>query len=393
VKHAGGVEEKVSVLGEPLRDVSPGLLPRTVQQLRDEVTNDARRPENRFSRDTTSEEDRDEEAPQQSLEDALDSLLAEAEDEDIVEPEATETRGPAELEAVELPPQRAPTGPSRPLTRTEIHLQRARDRLIRVFGTREDLEREDYESPLSSMYNRAWDRYRQAEHNREANTTAPPSLEVFTPRDRREMEEQLLWGVMQDSRRDTLAEHQVGNVRSYTPRNLSPARGPPSASSIHVPNALGGNIEVNNATPSTSAPPSASITTTSAATTSSELPSLRVSLEQINSELSRLRLASEAVNNARAALYLSRTPPVVSLDDQPGRPPALNDAEMTMIVACQVCYSQIADIAVLPCGHMVMCQWCADVVCPVKHANVPIAATKCPMCRKGIKSRVRIHIG
>jgi hypothetical protein len=393
LKHAGGVEEKVAVLGEPLRDVSPGLLPRTVQQLRDEVTNDARRPENRFSQDTTPEEERAEEAPQQSLEDALDSLLAEAEEDDVQETEATETRGPAELEAVEMPPQRAPTGLSRPLTRTEIHLQRARDRLIRVFGTREDLEREDYESPLSSMYNRAWDRYRQAEHNREANTTAPPSLEALTPRDRRDIEEQLLWGVMQETRRDTLAEHQVGNIRSYTPRSLSPVRGLPSVSGILDPNALGGNNEVNSTIPSTRAPPSASITTTSAATASAELPSLRTSLEQINHELSRLRQASEAVNTARAALYLRRTPPVVSLDDQPGRPAALTDAEMMKSVACQVCYSQIADIAVLPCGHMVMCQWCADVVCPVKHANVPVAATKCPMCRKGIKSRVRIHMG
>jgi hypothetical protein len=392
VKHADGAEEKVAVLGEPLRDVSPGLLPRTVQQLRDEVRNDASRPENRFRRDNTSEQIATEEPPQQSLEDALDSLLAEVSDEETEEVEAMQTQGPAELEAVEMPPRRETPGLSTPLTRTEIHLQRARDRLVRVFGTREDLERDDYESPLSNMYNRAWDRYRQAEHNRETNTTAPTSLETLTPRDRRDIEEQLLWGVMQESRRDTLAEHQVGNVRTYTPRGLSPVRGLPSVSGIIVPNASDSDIELNNTTPSTSAPPSASVASTTLSPSSSPL-SLRTSLEQISTELSRLRMASEAVATARDALRNHRVPPVLSLDDQPDRPPALTDAEMMKNMACQVCYSQIADIAVLPCGHMVMCQWCADVVCPVKHANVPIRTTQCPMCRKVVKSRVKIHTG
>lgn len=384
VKHAHGAEEKVAVLGEPLRDVSPGLLPRTVQELRDEVANDASRAENRFGRDTTAEETAAEDTPQQSLEDALDSLLAEASDEEVEGSGATQAQAPAELEAIDMPPQRESTGLSRPLTRTEIHLQRARDRLVRVFGTREDQERDDYESPLSSMYNRAWDRYRQAEHNRETNTTAPASLETLTPRDRRDIEEQLMWGVMQESRRDTLAEHQVGNVRSYTPRNLSPARGPPFISGIVDPTS---NTGANNATPSDSAPPDPSLTATASP------PSLRTSLEQISTELSRLRIASEAVATARDALRNHRVPPILSLDDQPDRPPALTDAEMTKTMACQVCYSQIADIAVLPCGHMVMCMWCADVVCPVKHGNVPISVTKCPMCRKGVKSRVKIHTG
>jgi hypothetical protein len=128
-------------------------------------------------------------------------------------------------------------------------------------------------------------------------------------------------------------------------------------------------------------------------TPSSSPLSLRTSLEQISTELSRLRMASEAVATARDALRNHRNPPILSLDDQPDRPPALTDAEMTKNMACQVCYSQIADIAVLPCGHMVMCQWCADVVCPVKHASVPVRTTQCPMCRKAVKSRVRIHTG
>lgn len=81
----------------------------------------------------------------------------------------------------------------------------------------------------------------------------------------------------------------------------------------------------------------------------------------------------------------------VGLSMVSSRPPPLTEDQMTKNLACQVCYVQVADIAVIPCGHMVMCQWCADVVVPVKHNTFPARPTKCPMCRKGIKQRYKIH--
>ena len=45
-----------------------------------------------------------------------------------------------------------------------------------------------------------------------------------------------------------------------------------------------------------------------------------------------------------------------SLDDDDGRPAPKSDDEMTTKMDCKVCYSQIADIAVTPCGHLVMCE-------------------------------------
>jgi hypothetical protein len=39
-----------------------------------------------------------------------------------------------------------------------------------------------------------------------------------------------------------------------------------------------------------------------------------------------------------------------------------------------------------------MCQWCADVVIPVKHSHLPIRPSKCPMCRKMVKQRFKIHM-
>ena len=73
-----------------------------------------------------------------------------------------------------------------------------------VLLNREDVQREDYESPLSSMYNRAWDRYRQAEQRRASGETTAPSLEGLTNQERREIEDQLVWGVLQESRENLI---------------------------------------------------------------------------------------------------------------------------------------------------------------------------------------------
>lgn len=47
---------------------------------------------------------------------------------------------------------------------------------------------------------------------------------------------------------------------------------------------------------------------------------------------------------------------IKGLDDDDGRPAPKSDEEMTLMMECKVCYSQIADIAVIPCGHLVMCE-------------------------------------
>ncbi|KAF2086439.1 hypothetical protein K490DRAFT_9207, partial [Saccharata proteae CBS 121410] len=64
--------------------------------------------------------------------------------------------------------------------------------------------------------------------------------------------------------------------------------------------------------------------------------------------------------------------------------------EMTTVLECKVCFSQCADTALLPCGHMVMCRWCADIQIPARpndHTQ-PAAPAKCPTCRKKVTKRV-----
>ncbi|KAL5117602.1 hypothetical protein ACEQ8H_004495 [Pleosporales sp. CAS-2024a] len=489
-----GTEQRVPVVGEPFKEVSPGFLPRTLDQLRQGVANDARRPENRLRRRRlTSEEERPEE-PQQSLDSALDRLLAEVEDEDTPrashEP-AVQVDEAAQEPTAQLPssiasqPQELaanessqPSNRSRPTNRGEASLQRARERFARVFGTAEDIQQEDYESPLSTLYNRAENRYNQAEVRRATNTTSPPSLDGLSARERREIEEQLLWGVMRES---ALEGEPENSVWSYAPRRRQPAgflsthnmqhhRTQQAQGYNRIPVRPSTNAERDQntsfASSSSQATPERSLTSTINGSSADEemnptgltmlrrhqvryealladrmaewervgseprtegstsqqrednvragrestaqsatppsnaslhgMSQIQASIQQITAELQRLRVASEAITSARHSMHshIQPTPdrPLQTLDNQPGRPPAMSDEDMTKKLECQVCYQQLANIALLPCGHMVMCQWCADVVIPVKHSHLPIRSSKCPMCRKAVKQRFRIHM-
>lgn len=76
-----------------------------------------------------------------------------------------------------------------------------------------------------------------------------------------------------------------------------------------------------------------------------------------------------------------------------GRPQEpMTDEQMTVKLDCQVCYSQLAIIAMLPCGHLTMCQWCSDQHSPtMTHDRTrPRRAAACPVCRKGIRQKVKV---
>lgn len=405
-----GTEQRMPVIGEPLVEVSPGFLPRTLDQLRTGVQNDARRPENRLRRRRlTSEEERPEE-PHQSLEDALDDLIQETDEVQLQSP-ADPAAPPA---AVTPHTQEDPSEPPRPMTRREAQLQRMRERFARVFGTREEQEQEDYESPLTQMYTRAQDRYRQAEQRRADGTEEAPPLDGLSARDRREIEEQLLWGVMRESQTLSESLEPESAVWSYTPRRRRP-EGDPTDPITPEPRRLGQGLTggadvVENGVHAAAtggsrnpeaAPLGPAVIEQSFPTINQAEARIRHMLAMLTSgydparpfgDISTLRTSVEdEVARMRAARPPS--PPPVTLDSQPDRPAPKSEEEMTKVLACQVCYQQIADIAVLPCGHMVMCQWCADVVVPIRHGHIPARPTKCPMCRKQVKQRFRIHTG
>ncbi|KAF2735988.1 hypothetical protein EJ04DRAFT_403761, partial [Polyplosphaeria fusca] len=182
-------EQRIAVIGEPFGEVSPGFLPRTLDQLRSGRVNDHTRPENRFRRERIQEDNESEQVPHQTLEDALDSLLEEVSDEETGQRASEETSQLLERDAT-MPRQREPRGLSRPLSRSD----RARQNITRLFGTREEINAPDYQSPISGMFSRAWDRFSQAEARRATGDTVAPPVDTLSPPERREIEQQIIWG-------------------------------------------------------------------------------------------------------------------------------------------------------------------------------------------------------
>ncbi|KAF2674949.1 hypothetical protein BT63DRAFT_435957 [Microthyrium microscopicum] len=79
----------------------------------------------------------------------------------------------------------------------------------------------------------------------------------------------------------------------------------------------------------------------------------------------------------------------LGLDSLP-RPPPLEDEQLTVKLDCRICLTQIAKIACIPCGHVVMCQWCADIQMPLmpESTSTPrTRASQCPECRGIVRQR------
>ncbi|TKA73023.1 hypothetical protein B0A55_07049 [Friedmanniomyces simplex] len=76
-----------------------------------------------------------------------------------------------------------------------------------------------------------------------------------------------------------------------------------------------------------------------------------------------------------------------------GRPEPKADEELKVSLECRICYTQLAEIACLPCGHLVMCKWCSEQHSPVmSHDRTrPRRAAGCPVCRKGVRQKVRVY--
>ncbi|KAF2218918.1 hypothetical protein BDZ85DRAFT_207106 [Elsinoe ampelina] len=90
-------------------------------------------------------------------------------------------------------------------------------------------------------------------------------------------------------------------------------------------------------------------------------------------------------------------PPLpLGLDVDPDRPEPRTDEDLTVKLDCRICYTQPAEIACLPCGHLVMCRWCSEQHCPGLRSDRTVPerkGTQCPACRKVVKKKVRVRYG
>ena len=81
------------------------------------------------------------------------------------------------------------------------------------------------------------------------------------------------------------------------------------------------------------------------------------------------------------------------LDASTTRPEPKGNDELRVQMECKICYTQLSEVACLPCGHLVMCRWCSEQHSPcLPHDRTkPRLAAQCPVCRKGIRQKVRVY--
>jgi hypothetical protein len=87
-----------------------------------------------------------------------------------------------------------------------------------------------------------------------------------------------------------------------------------------------------------------------------EVEMLEEMLQSTRQHLNLLRRREQDAVLSTQISRFSRSHQRLGLDSLP-RPEALKDDQMTVKLECGICLQQIANVACLPCGHVVMCEW------------------------------------
>ncbi|KAL9584182.1 MAG: hypothetical protein Q9212_002273 [Teloschistes hypoglaucus] len=88
--------------------------------------------------------------------------------------------------------------------------------------------------------------------------------------------------------------------------------------------------------------------------------------------------------------------PAASLDNDTTRPGPLSEEAKMVKMECKICFAQISNHVVLPCGHCCLCKWCCDQLFPRAPTDRTRPADRnaaCPMCRKKVKSIIEMYAG
>ncbi|KAF3479851.1 C3HC4 finger protein [Arthroderma uncinatum] len=119
-------------------------------------------------------------------------------------------------------------------------------------------------------------------------------------------------------------------------------------------------------------------------------------LDVATAEQSRLLLIREQRQaQRRFAEHLAQGKELqVGLDvEKDGRPEPMDSEKLTINMECKVCMSQLVDTVLIPCGHAVLCRWCADQhMQNIKPGISRRSNPTCPMCRKPVRQKLRIFI-
>ena len=262
-----------------------------------------------------------------------------------------------------------------------------------VLGTRDEIENADYQSPVGSLFGRAWDRYRVAEEMRrqapaadnqnhsnnssaEQVTSSPTSLvphghlaSFITPQQRDPRENpftsrggrrrEALTSMPQVDYREDLQRQHAEIIMRERPQNLSAVR------AARRPYRMSdGEHNLHHGLP----------------------PEYLAFYRQHPGHMPTGHPPYEPY-------YESESDSEQVTFETQERPPPMKPESMIVDLACTICKEHLVDTVVMPCMHAVMCNWCAELQIPGKRGTPYIArdrTAKCPLCRARVKEKRKI---
>lgn len=210
------------------------------------------------------------------------------------------------------------------------------------FGTREEIEAEDYQSPVADLFGRAWNRYREAQDRAQAQHNTARTAERTT-----------------QAASDAAAATVAADVNIL-------GTGPPRSANA------GSGIDINSA----------------------------MALERWRDLNDHIRLLETTIRQRETNVRSGVNP----IDQQSTRPAPLESEQMTVSVACKICGEQKIDTLLEPCMHVAICHWCSEVVrdganrhrrhraLPPTLAGFEDNRWKCPVCRRPVTQSRRVFL-
>ena len=330
--------------------------------------------------------------------------------------------------------QTGPTNSAGDITTRNTHRRAGHENPFQTLGSREEIERPDYQSPVTNTYGHAWGEYRNAEaarHSQNAGasngTSAaesrqtmianplinPPAMPQYTstyfatpgPNGPQPYLNPIsLQGITTPDLTPPVRHPQRENSAAPPPRwsyhHMASAASSRRQQNLSAPDRAGGSSE---STSSIRRPSDASRSTAQRGESEGgafgralELSGVDVMAARtgypylLPGNLSRDHYVREYL--ARETGSESESEPFLTFDTQ-DRPPPMEPESMMLDMACSICKEHLIDTVVLPCGHAVMCNWCADLHVPSRKHDKSTPrdrSVKCPMCRTKIKQKVRL---
>ena len=268
-------------------------------------------------------------------------------------------------------------------------------------GTREDVEDPTYESPIGNMYGRAWRRYHNAEELRQASAQMVQESHGHTAWSPERPDETI--PVTYPNPFHSAAVH---NVHGWNGRQSWGFENAPPQFGSHIPNPLVAgpsghahyppippNAHAQNLLDSQHAELAHQLARYDAAQRANAFAQMRAQ-RPTQAQINQL---TNQFTEVFAPVELDSRPaprPQPTFDQQV-RPAPRKLEDLKVDMSCKICMEQIADIILIPCRHLYMCHWCADIAMPSKAPQMPHVAgkdAKCHMCRKAVKYRYDVYL-